>query len=72
MITEINKKPKPKFPKLMIEKYCENGNIVLFSEARIGTIIRPDKFHPAGQYYINWNMKMFKDFDEIITLKNDK
>ena len=74
MLNEQNSQEK-KFPKLMIA--CKNagsddGIIVLFTEASVGTVIKTVK---SSEKYIsyqssNFYMECFIDYNEPITIQN--
>jgi hypothetical protein len=55
------------FPKLMISK--TSGDIVLFSEEGIGTVIKGDA-GVIGDYCSSWTFINFEDYTGTITLEN--
>lgn len=58
-----------KFPKLMISKL---GTLVLFKKSGIGVVICPgDTVYDVGDYFSDWAMKVFEDYNYTITLSND-
>ena len=68
VIPEETKKELP-FPKLMI---AEDGEIVLFSEEKVGVIVNTkiNSFYQIGEYSDDWHMNSFKDFYGSITMSN--
>ena len=56
------------FPKIM---KGELGSIVLFREPKKGMLIIPNNGFPVGYYQEQWNMDLFTDYNESITLQND-
>jgi hypothetical protein len=56
------------FPKIM---KGELGSIVLFREPKKGTLIIPKDGFPVGYYQEQWNMDVFTDYNQPITLQND-
>lgn len=56
------------FPKLMISK---DGNIVLFTELDVGTLIKGEVgMNRGGDHYDGWNFENFHDYVGTITLEN--
>ena len=56
------------FPKLMIS---EDGNIVLFTELYVGTLVKGEAgMNIVGDHYDGWNMVNFHDYTGTITLEN--
>lgn len=71
MKVEVNEKGKTKemdFPKLMVD---HNGGVVLFISPKKGTVLEPTSFEVIGEFYENWNMSCFTDFEGSITLSNE-
>ena len=66
----INGENKKKdFPKLMIS---ESGNIVFFKKWKVGTIIVSENNENIGNYYTDFDMELFSDFDGEILLRNNQ
>ncbi len=60
---------KKDFPKLMIS---ESEDIVLFKKWKVGTIIVSQNNDNIGNYYIDFAMELFSDFDGEILLRNNQ
>ena len=56
------------FPKIMKGEF---GSIVLFTEPKKGMLIFPNDSFPVGYYNEKWDMDVFTDYNEPITLQND-
>ena len=57
------------FPKLMID---ENITIVLFNQEEKGVVVSNKVgIYNIGDYYNNWAMNCFKDYNGEVTLKNE-
>ena len=61
-----NQKP---FPKLM--QSSEGVIIVLMTEESSGVVINENRFYEIGYKSSAWNMDVFYDYNEPITLQND-
>ena len=48
---------------------ANNGEIVLFSEEKVGVIVK-GTVNYEGYYSKCWDMKVFKDFYDSITMSN--
>ena len=58
------------FPKLMISTF---GDIVYFRVSKCGTWLKRNDGTPGyreGEYSDTWNMGVFKDYNDCITLQN--
>jgi hypothetical protein len=60
-----------KFPKLMMS-ICGSKEIVFMVKEKTGVVIfsEPSSEYRIGYCGASWNMNVFKDYDEQITLKN--
>jgi len=68
-VREIKKggrKERP-FPKLMVDTH---GSIVLFHQCKKGTVVI-DKTSFAEDYWENWNMSKFTDYEGTLEISND-
>ena len=67
--TKQEKKSKP-FPKLMS---TQSGYIVFFSKSRCGMCLHKptNSIDVIGEYYTEYSMADFTDFEGSITLSND-
>jgi len=65
---DCNREEKP-FPKLMIAR----GRIILFEEYKKGVVIKPQSGSSdyIGQYWTDWNMKNFTDYEGTLEISND-
>ena len=69
--TTINTNQKSRslpYPKLMIS---EKGTIVLFQSSAIGVVLKGNEFYKLGFYSESFDMNIFSDFNEAITLQNE-
>lgn len=66
---EPNKNKAKEFPKLMIS---DGGTVVRFSKEGGGVAIMVD-YKPVDNWYesYDWNMKVFTDYNEPITIQNE-
>lgn len=69
-IEETKHQCEKPFPKLM-KSNC--GSIVLFKEDRTGVLIAAPEYQniKQWQYSSQWNMEIFTDYNEPITIQND-
>lgn len=65
--TEKENKTIP-FPKLM---KSINNTIVLFSSEGIGVVIKSSTAYSVGDHNTCWDMILFEDYNEPITLQNE-
>ncbi len=55
------------YPKLMVS---EKGTIVLFESSETGVVLKGNDFYKLGFYSQSFDMNVFSDFNEAITLQN--
>jgi hypothetical protein len=58
------------FPKLMI---CDDNEVVLFRQPMQGVIVysKSSKNGTVGHFSSSWDMQLFTDYNEPITIQND-
>lgn len=69
--TTINTNQQSKslpYPKLMVS---EKGTIVLFESSATGVVLKGNDFYKLGFYSQSFDMNVFSDFNEAITLQNE-
>lgn len=59
---------KPEYPCLKISK---SGNVVLFTEHKMGFRVATDSDYQLGDHSTNWDMAEFTPFTGTIELSND-
>ena len=70
-IVDNNPRSKIKYPMLMINTQC--GRIVLFTNARVGTVVFQGNtgIDPVGLHRDDFDMNYYKPFEGSVTLSND-